>query len=555
MSHKNFYSLGAVILLGFLPDLCGQAVILSEGWESPSRGGHGNGEIIAGWVVSGSIDIVGNTHGMLGPSHSDAQGIELNGGNPGAVSTNLSLAPGSFYMFTFAYTKNPEIGSARGAVKLDGATIATITADQPNTPTSLNWQLGSVRFRATSSTHEFKLEGLESGNAGLYVDTMEIRRDGNSFDAYVNSNHVDEAEVFVRGRAELALSAPYAGAIVLYTLDGSDPSANGSLYTEALTLKKSAQVKAIAYNQDFSQSTELEPFQLFILPELLISTDGGGTVSMDPASGQYFTNSGAVIMATPDPGWAFIGWMGDVVSDQPVVAVSVSNTLTATAVFGTTLSNSVIGSGSVTISPSTALYPFGAKVQAIAIPQNSYFVQWGGDATGTNNPLILIMTNEQASVTALFAALPAGSYSLAVLPVGPGKVQVSPYANRYAAGTNVTVTAISDANQTFIGWGGDASGTNNPLTVSMTKSKVIQANFSMRPLLRLRSAHGDHPRSNLPISIEVPLSSVIDFEQSSNLFGWTALARLTNATGRIELPPYPAPNALQQFYRARLIAP
>jgi hypothetical protein len=374
MSKNNLYSLLCSVLIS-LPFLSfGQAVVLSEGWESASKGEHGGG-MVSGWRVTGSIDIIGDGHGIIGASHSGLQGLELNGSSAGSVSTNIATTPGRSYLFTFAYSKNI-IPIARASVNIDGTAIHTIIADQTNTYSALNWRLDSVRFTATSNSHELTLQALEGGGSGVYLDTLEIRAEGNLFDAYVNSNRVVASEAFVRGRAQVALIPPYIGGVVLYTLDGSDPSANGNLYTGPFMLTQSAQVKAVAYSQDFSQSIQLQPFQLFVLPELLVSTAGGGRVSMNPSSGQYLTNATATITATPDPGWTFIGWIGDVLSSEAIVSVTVSNTTSAVAVFGTSLSNSVIGSGSVSISPSAPIYPFGTRVQATALPQNSFFVQW-----------------------------------------------------------------------------------------------------------------------------------------------------------------------------------
>jgi uncharacterized repeat protein (TIGR02543 family) len=66
---------------------------------------------------------------------------------------------------------------------------------------------------------------------------------------------------------------------------------------------------------------------------------------------------------------------------------------------------------------------------------------------------------------------------------GNGQVTVAPQTNRYPRGTNVVLTAIPDPAQKFTGWSGDATGTNNPLTLTMTTSKIVTAIFSKRPRL------------------------------------------------------------------------
>lgn len=50
-------------------------------------------------------------------------------------------------------------------------------------------------------------------------------------------------------------------------------------------------------------------------------------------------------------------------------------------------------------------------------------------------------------------------------------------AGEYDPGTSATLTATPDAGYTFIGWTGDASGTTNPLTLTMDTSKTVGATF------------------------------------------------------------------------------
>ncbi|MCX8494579.1 MAG: lectin-like protein, partial [Akkermansiaceae bacterium] len=51
-------------------------------------------------------------------------------------------------------------------------------------------------------------------------------------------------------------------------------------------------------------------------------------------------------------------------------------------------------------------------------------------------------------------------------------------AGEYDPGTSATLTAIADAGYAFTGWTGDASGTTNPLTLTMDASKTVSATFA-----------------------------------------------------------------------------
>jgi len=73
------------------------------------------------------------------------------------------------------------------------------------------------------------------------------------------------------------------------------------------------------------------------------------------------------------------------------------------------------------------------------------------------------------------------SLTLSVNPGNAGSITTSPMpncGNQYTTGTVVQLTASANAGFTFANWSGDASGTANSTTVSMTGAKSVTANFS-----------------------------------------------------------------------------
>lgn len=64
-----------------------------------------------------------------------------------------------------------------------------------------------------------------------------------------------------------------------------------------------------------------------------------------------------------------------------------------------------------------------------------------------------------------------------VSPTGSGSVQVVPLKNNYVNPEQVTLTAQPGVDYAFIGWSGDASGSTNPLTITMNSNKSITAVF------------------------------------------------------------------------------
>ncbi|MCC6348226.1 MAG: lamin tail domain-containing protein, partial [Candidatus Eisenbacteria bacterium] len=97
-----------------------------------------------------------------------------------------------------------------------------------------------------------------------------------------------------------------------------------------------------------------------------------------------------------------------------------------------------------------------------------------GDASGNTNPLDVTMDADK-SITATFAI---DQHTLAVATVGSGSVAKAPDQPSYAYGSNVQLTATPATGWHFTGWSGDASGSTNPLDVTMDADKSITATFA-----------------------------------------------------------------------------
>ncbi|HEU0037901.1 MAG TPA: hypothetical protein VFR76_01380 [Verrucomicrobiae bacterium] len=115
---------------------------------------------------------------------------------------------------------------------------------------------------------------------------------------------------------------------------------------------------------------------------------------------------------------------------------------------------------------------------------------------------------------------------------GPGSINVNPPGNVFATNQSVTLTATPYAGQGFINWSGDASGTENPLTVAMSQSRVITANFTNWPVLVANQ------QSFIPEGFRFSLLSgpglTYQVQGSTNLSSWVNLGTVTNATGETQ---------------------
>jgi hypothetical protein len=258
------------------------------------------------------------------------------------------------------------------------------------------------------------------------------------------------------------------------------------------------------------------------------------------------------VSAVPAAGYSLCYWLGDASGTNLSVQVSMERDKAVHAVFGTTLSTTVSGGGQVQTKPPGGLYPLGTTVQLTALPDpGNYFGFWGNAATGNTNPLYFTISAPTQTVSSIFAATPGGQAALTVLVNGGGRVSASPRANAYPLNTMVTLTAVPDPGQVFLGWNGAASGSQNPLSVTMNAAKVISAAFSAHPGLRVDrpGIEGLFPEGfRLTVVSDPPSTNQI--LGSTNLAAWNSLGYVTNLFREAQFLDRSASNTPSKYYKA-----
>ena len=86
--------------------------------------------------------------------------------------------------------------------------------------------------------------------------------------------------------------------------------------------------------------------------------------------------------------------------------------------------------------------------------------------------------NGNKSVTASFAPVTPDTYTLETPTSGGGIILRNPNQTVYQSGQVVTLTADPDDGYVFTGWSGDASGTANPIQITMKGNKSVTASFA-----------------------------------------------------------------------------
>jgi len=208
-----------------------------------------------------------------------------------------------------------------------------------------------------------------------------------------------------------------------------------------------------------------------------------GSGSILPAAGQYpfEDQEQRTFTATPGANARFSHWLVDGISagSDPSLTVTATNDTTVTAVFINTyaLSVSVLpaGSGTVGIDPETGPYDDGQDITLTPAPATGYiFDRWDGDATGSANPLTVDM-NEDKAIIAVFK--PLFDLQVTAEPAGSGTFDVNHALQDIPENTEVTITPQPATGYAFDHWTGDATGTDDPLIVTMDENKNIVGVF------------------------------------------------------------------------------
>jgi hypothetical protein len=279
------------------------------------------------------------------------------------------------------------------------------------------------------------------------------------------------------------------------TIYGSGSSVSGSGTQLALTVSVTFQTSfagtkneyLIGYDnqglnttwQQMGTWTVSAPQQYYL--STAVSPSGAGTVS--PASGWWNSGSPVTITATPASGYHFTGFTGSVNSGSNPLAVAMNSSMTETASFAQNvtyypLTTTVSPSGGGTVNPSCpggCSYGGGSQVTITATPASGYqFNGFTGSINSGANPLTVTL-NSAMTETANFTAI-ATQYQLttSVSPAGAGTI--SPASGWYNAGA-MTVTATANSGYAFSNFTGTYSGATNPLSINLTGTGTITANF------------------------------------------------------------------------------
>lgn len=85
------------------------------------------------------------------------------------------------------------------------------------------------------------------------------------------------------------------------------------------------------------------------------------------------------------------------------------------------------------------------------------------------------------SGTMLLSGLACGTTEWQLTTIVDGQGEISPSSGAFDDAEVVTLTALPESGSDFDHWGGQASGTENPITITMDSDKTIYAYFTLEP--------------------------------------------------------------------------
>ena len=379
--------------------------------------------------------------------------IHTNGG--GWISNNASVAS-TVYVGPYAIVKG---GTLTGNVRVED--FATVEG-------------GNISGSAIITGNSYVYNATISGNAVVEGNGW---MEGGSVTNTAN----------LKGNA-MCWGATYSGTVVVGG-DAEVPSCAAGVYMQApywrngrteCDGKGATDASNIDINATFTNFTAAQmafsttPACSNVATTYTLATTVVGSGTVNPASGTFNAGTMQTLTATPATGYTFTGWSGDATGTTNPLSVTMTANKNITATFTInkyTLATTVVGSG--TLSPASGSFNYNTVQTLTATPATGYtFTGWSGDATGSTNPLSVTMTANK-NITATFTI---NKYNIATTVVGSGTV--SPASGSFNYNTMQTLTATAATGYTFTGWSGDATGTTNPLSVTMTANKNITATFT-----------------------------------------------------------------------------
>lgn len=427
------------------------------------------------FTVDGSSSITGTvTYSGTTASFTPSVNLEPNTTYTAIVTTSIKDLLGNALQknYVWTFTTIPEItlsatpeagGMLLGAGTFSNGSTATVAAVPSAGFTFISWSVNGTVV-STSSSYQFEMDG----NIALTANFEEVVLGNfriNLSSSPIAGGTTNGSGQFTENSTKTVSALPNPGYVFVNWTEGGTEVSRSSSYQFVLTGNRTL----------VANYSQIPADQFAVV--LSASPSVGGSVN---GSGSFNAETDVTVKATPNTGYAFVNWTsnGTEVSTDSNYTFELTENTNLVAKFEVAYTLNVTAqNGTVAKSPNQEKYSSGAQVVLTATPATGYtFTSWSGDANGSTNPLTVTM-NSNKNITANFTLIPVSSFTLNVTAQN-GSVSKTPNQQNYNNGAQVVLTATPATGYEFTSWSGDATGSNNPLTVTMNSNKNITANFT-----------------------------------------------------------------------------
>lgn len=252
-----------------------------------------------------------------------------------------------------------------------------------------------------------------------------------------------------------------------WTFDSWSDAITGSVSPQTVIMDGPKAITATFTQNTYTITTHVDPAS-------------SGTVGVSVA-GPYTYGQNVDLTATPENGWLFTGWTGDITSTDNPLSVTVQQNYDLTANFEKieyTITANVSPSAGGSIQKADGPYYYDDVIAVTAVENPGWtFSNWSGDLSSTDNPLSVTVT-QNVTITANFTQ---NHYTVSAVasPIEGGTVDVPD--GPFVYNDEVIVTATPQTGWTFSGWSGTVESGDNPLTVTVTQNTSLTATFIQTP--------------------------------------------------------------------------
>ncbi|WP_342039365.1 InlB B-repeat-containing protein [Pontibacter indicus] len=389
-----------------------------------------------------------------------------------SFTVTVTPPPVTYYSLTLTPPENGSIRHEPAGETYEAGTVVTLTAEAHEGFRFTGWTGDAT---GTSNPLALTMSGNKTVSASfeaIPTYKLTITNPDNGSGTIGHTPEADQEGKYTEDTEVTLTAIPANG----YQFTGWTGDASGDVNPLKLIMDADKNVSA---------TFELIPPTVYTLT---LHDPTNGSIEADPAADSYVAGTEVTLRAIPDDGYRFTGWSGDASGTEATTAVVMNANKTVSATFEPiptfTLTIAESSNGSITQDPApdqTGKYREGTMVTLTAEPASGYrFTGWAGDVTGVELTTTITMDADKHASATFELILPT-MYKLTLTQPENGSISLEPSADTYEAGSVVTLTATAASGFRFAGWTGDASGTANPLQLTMNADKAVSATFEAIP--------------------------------------------------------------------------